>query len=388
MAAQSSQLAEAFPAVSTPPRVLIDGRKLGDGGIGVYISNLVEGLVALGDVGVTVLSRRDRMSTLSCRDSIEWIFDGANPYSLDEYLLMPRRVDFSRYDIFHAPHYSLPFRIPIPTVVTIHDLIHIKHPERFFYPFIARPLIGSAVTRASAVIAVSRDTRDQVISETRVLASKVRYIPNAIAPFLSIPETSTHDQGCIAPTEAYFLAVISNTKPHKGVEDLLNAYRSFIERHQRVRRMERPPTLKLVGFGAERVVREGLFQSTLAGLTGVEILGAVDAKSLRSLYQGASALVVPSIAEGFCLPALEAQSVGTPVVCRPVPAIEELLTERDIIADDLSVRALEMALHEAAARERGNRECVEAHLARFSLEAVATQTRALYQEVIARGSGR
>ena len=388
MAAQSSQLAEASPAVSTPPRVLIDGRKLGDGGIGVYISNLVEGLVALGDVRVTVLSRRDSVSLLSCRDSIEWIFDDAKSYSLDEYLFMPRRIDFSRYDIFHAPHYSLPFRIPIPTVVTIHDLIHIKHPERFFYPFIARPLIGSAVARASAVIAVSRDTRDQVIAETRVLASKVRYIPNAIAPFLSAPEPLNHEQGSVAPTKAYFLAVISNPKPHKGVEDLLKAYRSFAERHQRVRRMAPLPALKLVGFGAERIVREGLFQSTLAGQTGVENLGAVDAKTLRSLYQGASALVVPSIAEGFCLPALEAQSVGTPVVCRPVPAIEELLTERDVVADDLSIRALEMALHEAATRERGSRACIEAHLARFSLEAVATQTRALYHEVQAKESDR
>ncbi|MEY4700984.1 MAG: D-inositol 3-phosphate glycosyltransferase [Pseudomonadota bacterium] len=388
MAAQSSQLAETLPAVSTPPRILIDGRKLGDGGIGVYISNLVEGLVALGDASVTVLSRREREAMLACRNSVEWIFDDAKSYSLDEYLFMPRRVDFSRYDIFHAPHYSLPFRIPIPTVVTIHDLIHIKHPEHFFYPLIARPLIGSAVARASAVIAVSRDTREQVIAETSVVASKVRYIPNAIAPFLSVPETVTHEQEGGAATEAYFLAVISNTKPHKGVEDLLKAYRSFAERHQRVKRMEPLPTLKLVGFGADRVMREGLFQSTLAELKGVEILGAVDAKVLRSLYHGAKALVVPSIAEGFCLPALEAQSVGTSVVCRPVPAIEELLTERDIVADDLSVRALEMALHEAAARERGSSETIAAHLARFSLEAVATQTLAVYRDVLSQGASR
>ena len=384
MAAQSSQLAEALRTVVTPPRILIDGRKLGDGGIGVYISNLVEGLVALGDISVAVLSRRERESMLSCRNSVEWIFDDAKSYSLDEYLFMPRRVDFSRYDIFHAPHYCLPFRIPIPTVVTIHDLIHIKHPERFFYPLIARPLIGSAVARASAVIAVSRDTRDQVIAETRVVASKVRYIPNAIAPFLSVPETDTHQQG----SKAYFLAVISNTKPHKGVEDLLKAYRSFAERHQRVRRMDPLPSLKLVGFGAERVIQEELFQATLAGLKGVEILGAVDARDLRRLYHGASALVVPSIAEGFCLPALEAQSVGTPVVCRPVPAIEELLTERDIVADDLSVRALEMALHEAVARERGSSETIAAHLARFSLEAVATQTLAVYRDVLSQGASR
>jgi glycosyltransferase involved in cell wall biosynthesis len=388
VAAQSSQLAEELPAVSTPPRVLIDGRKLGDGGIGVYISNLVEGLVALSDVSVTVLSRREVESTLSCRNSVEWIFDDAKSYSLDEYLLMPRRVDFSRHDLFHAPHYSLPFRIPIPTVVTIHDLIHIKHPERFFYPWIARPLIGSAVSRASAVIAVSRDTRDQVITETGVAASKVRYIPNAIPSFLSMPEIPSYDPVRVGPGQAYFLAVVSNIKPHKGVQDLVKAYRSFAERHQRTRQVKPLPTLKLVGFGAERISREGLYQTTLAGVPGVEILGAVDGQALRNLYQGATALVVPSIAEGFCLPALEAQSLGTPVVCRPVPAIEELLTEHDIIADDLSVRALEMALHEAAGRDLGGRSSIAAHLARFSLEVVAAQTRAVYRDVLAHGGNR
>ncbi len=388
MAAQSSQLAQEFPAVSTPPRVLIDGRKLGDGGIGVYISNLVEGLVALSDVSVTVLSRRERECILSCRNSVEWIFDDAKSYSLDEYLFMPRRVDFSRYDVFHAPHFSLPFRIPIPTVVTIHDLIHIKHPERFFYPWIAKPLISSAVARASSVIAVSRDTRDQLIAETRVAASKVRYIPNAIPSFISVPELLTDEPEQVAPREAYFLAVISNLKPHKGVEDLVKAYRSFAERYQRTRRSAPLPTLKLVGFGAERIAREGFYKETRSGVMGVEIVGAVEARALRNLYQGATALVVPSTAEGFCLPALEAQSLGTPVVCRPVPAIEELLTEHDIVAEDLSVRALGMALYEVAGRERGGRSSVAAHLARFSLEEVATQTRAVYREVLAQGSSR
>lgn len=388
MAAQSSQLAEELPAVSTPPRVLIDGRKLGDGGIGVYISNLVEGLIALNDVSVTVLSHRERESILSCRNSVEWIFDDAKSYSLDEYLFMPRRVDFSRHDVFHAPHFNLPFRIPIPTVVTIHDLIHIKYPERFFYPWIAKPLISSAAARASAVIAVSRDTRDQVIAETRVAASKVRYIPNAVPSFLSVPELLTNEPERAAPRETYFLAVISNTKPHKGVEDLVKAYWSFAERCQRTRRSEPPPTLKLVGFGAERIAREGFYKETLSGVMGVEIVGAVEARALRNLYQGATALVVPSIAEGFCLPALEAQSLGTPVVCRPVPAIEELLTEHDIVAEDFSVRALERALHEVAGRERGSRLSVAAHLARFSLEVVATQTRAVYQDLLAQGGSR
>lgn len=384
MEAQSSQLAEAIPAHSTSPRVLIDGRKLGDGGIGVYISNLIEGLVALGGVRITVLADRDKRSVLPSSERVEWVFDPAKPYSLDEYFFLPRRVDFSRYDIFHAPHYSVPFGIPIPTVVTIHDLIHITHPERFFYPHIARPLIRSAVRRASAIITVSRDTRDQVIRRMRAPAKDVRYIPNAIAPFLA----SSPDPIRVARSNDYFLAVISNTKPHKGIPDLLAAYRGFVERQRRTRRTQRVPTLKLVGFGAAKMLQDKLYEAMLSGVTGVEVVGAVDSGTLRGLYAGATALVVPSLAEGFCLPALEAQSVGTPVVCRPVAAIEELLTEQDIIADDLSARALEMAMHEAVARQSEERRSIPEHLARFSLDEVASQTLDLYHHVLAKEGAR
>jgi hypothetical protein len=52
------------------------------------------------------------------------------------------------------------------------------------------------------------------------------------------------------------------------------------------------------------------------------------------------------------------------------------------------VRALEMALHEVAGRERGVRSSVAAHLARFSLEVVATQTRAVYREVLSQRGRR
>ena len=381
MEAQSSQLAEAIPAVSTSPRVLIDGRKLGDGGIGVYISNLVEGLVALGGAHITVLAYQDRRSALPCQESVEWIFDSARSYSLDEYLFLPRRIDFSRYDIFHAPHYSVPRRIPIPTVVTIHDLIHIKHPERFFYPYVARPLIRGAVSKASAVIAVSRDTREQIIREIGAPAAKVRYIPNAVPSFLSATLAQNSDKA----QNEYLLAVLSNTKPHKGIEDLLRAYRIFVERQKRMRRTQSPVALKLVGFGAAQLQRESRFAALLSDTPGVEVVGAVDSEILRGLYSGASALVVPSVAEGFCLPALEAQSVGTPVVCRPVAALEELLTEQDVVADDFSVGALERALHEVVARGVPERRCIPQHLARFSQREVAGQTLEVYRQVISQG---
>jgi alpha-1,3-rhamnosyl/mannosyltransferase len=273
----------------------------------------------------------------------------------------------------------LPFGIPIPTVITVHDLIHIEHPERFFYPIISKPLLSSAISRASRVIAVSRDTQRSLISSLGASANKVQHIPNAIAAFLDRDGVRENQASVGSSARPYLLSVLSNVKPHKGLEDLLRAYRSL---QTSGAFHDLCPDLFLVGYGAERIGQIPGLRALVEGVRGVHVLGAVGTTELRDLYRKARALVVPSLAEGFCLPALEAQACGTPVICRPVPAIRELLTEQDIVASDMSVDGLAVALAAGCARADRDRLNNDAHLARFSLPVVAAQVRSLYHEVL------
>lgn len=391
MEAQSSQLIQGFRDTTSLPRLLLDGRKLGDGGIGVYIDNTVRGLLERADTRITVISSRERAESARWRSEVSWIYDSSKGYSLSEYFLLPRRIDFSGFDLYHSPHYTLPFGVSIPAVVTIHDLIHITHPESFYYPLIAKRLISSAVTRAARVIAVSADTRDAVIRLTGVNPRKVVHIPNAIPSFVS------HDRReerlsdakmplCVPANERYFVAVISNDKPHKGVSDLLRAWPLFIERYKRASATNMEPRLILAGYGSESLKSSKYLSRLLMRAGSVSVLGSVESDALRDLYRGADALIVPSLAEGFCLPALEARSVGTRVICRPVPAIEELVTDDDVVARDLSVEALVDAIYTGAIADRHAREIAYEDLERFSLRAVAERTRSVYGSVLARDS--
>ena len=166
-------LVSSASSTHTSIRLILDGRKLGDGGIGVYTANLIAGLVDAGGVDVSVIVRSVAQILPSFSQNVTWIQDPAKPYSLDELIGMPRRIPFSEFDIFHAPHFVLPYRVGIPTVVTVHDMIQISHPEKFYYPWIARRLIGSSIRRADAVIAVSRHTRSEVLNLANVRESKV-----------------------------------------------------------------------------------------------------------------------------------------------------------------------------------------------------------------------
>ena len=166
MEAKSRELISSENVRARPIRLLLDGRKLRDGGIGVYTENLIAGLLEVGGVSITVLYTDERCRTAPYASQVQWLWDPARPYSLDELFSLASRIDFSRFDIFHTPHYMLPYRIPIPTVVTVHDLIHITHPEKFWYPSVAKLLIRSAVRRADGVLAVSRHTRAGVCDLT------------------------------------------------------------------------------------------------------------------------------------------------------------------------------------------------------------------------------
>ena len=380
MEAKSSELISAAKSPARPIRLLLDGRKLRDGGIGVYTDNLITGLLEIGGVDITVIYRDERCREVPYASEVGWLFDSAAPYSMNEMFSMPSRIDFSRYDIFHTPHYMLPYRISIPTVVTVHDLIHISHPEKFWYPSVAKFLIRSAVSRADGVLAVSRHTQSGVQKLTGAAIDKIRFVPNAISPrLLSGSEAVAHNDDGVP----YLLAIFSNTKPHKGLSDLLTAYQAFRQGESWKGVAPRCPELLLAGYGVEAGA------ALVQGHEGVRVVGALSDKDLRDTLRGARALIVPSLVEGFCLPAVEAQAVGTPVVCRPVPALLELVTERDTVAESFSVSGLTRAIEASMKNDASPDDAApRAHLDLYSCAKVASMVRSEYERILSSRSAK
>lgn len=377
----------AEPLVAKPLRVLIDGRKLGDGGIGVYIQNLVRGLSAYKNVNCTLIVSGSQAERFDFPDNVNLVVDDAPKYSLDELLLFPRRIDFSMYDIFHAPHYMLPFGIKIPTVVTVHDLIHVTHPEKFYYPFIAKRLIRSAVSRATKVIAVSNSTRDELLKamvNVRGLKQKLSVVPNAFNPDMICDEgdqISLRKQNELSP---YFFANFSNLKPHKGFKELVESYRRMRLAWNGTSKICPTPKLVLAGQGTEELLLSNQTLQELHGLDGVHIVGRLTAGELACWYRQAKAVVVASLTEGFCLPMLEAQASGTPVLCRPVPALLELISERDLAVADFSTDALAKGMIEIVKRTVAAplNQIPKSRLDRFSVENVAASVLEIYHQAL------
>lgn len=393
---ESGQLASSFHDGGEQLRVLIDGRKLCDGGIGVYISNLLAGLSERSDVSVGVVlsptvHAKPEIRRTKWYERVEVIEDAAKLYSYDEMMRLPQRLPFNRFDVFHEPHFILPYGVPIPTVVTVHDLIHIQHPERSYYPFVAKPLIRSAISRAASVLTVSDATRldiEAFLGPDSRFRTKVHVVPNAIDPFfLRRVEPGEYLQQRFGLSGAYLVAVFSSIKPHKGFKDLLQAFTLLKQEalnHSDASYRKFVGDLKLVlaGSGTESIVDADMLLERAGATKDVYLLGSVSKEDLRQLYGSASAAVIASTAEGFCLPAIEAQAQGARLIARPVPAVLELLSERDLVCADFTVEALKGGLAKHCKSQMGSKaDRLSPDLARYDRSDITQSIVDVYREI-------
>jgi glycosyltransferase involved in cell wall biosynthesis len=306
-------------------RIGVDARKIGDFGIGTYIRNLLRELVGLGDEYVAFAPADAVLPR-----GVEHVVVDAPHYSIRELVAVGRAADRARLDLFHAPHYVVPFT-NVPLVVTVHDLIHLRHPNPLARLY-ARRMIARAVRKARRVLTVSETVKREI--EETFGAKNAVVAPNGVD---HLPTTGNRQPA------TYFLFV-GNDKPHKNVDLVVEA----------AKRIGAP--LVLVGAPFERFGGRGF----------------VSDAELAALYRGAIALVMPSREEGFGLPALEAMRCGTAVITSTAPALVEVTGDAalhvaptvDALAEamsrmtnDVALRASMIARGEARARDFTWKRC-------------------------------
>jgi glycosyltransferase involved in cell wall biosynthesis len=287
--------------------------------------------------------------------------------------------------LYHGLTHEIPRDLPatgLPSVVTFHDLLFLTHPE--FFPAIDRASYAWryrwSAAHATAIIAVSGATRDDLVERLGVPAERVTVIPPARDDRFAAPP----DAGAAAATRARYrlpacyVVSVGTLEPRKNQALAIEA----------LARMSAEATLVLVG-------RDGGSGAALAALArergvAARVLFRADVADadLPAVVAGAAASCYLSVAEGFGMPIVEAMSAGVPVVAADVGCLRDAggTAARWVAADDAD--GLAAALGEVlgdtplAARlgEAGRR-----HAARFDRVALARRHLAVYDAVRARG---
>jgi len=365
-------------------RVALDARKLWDGGIGTYIRRLLLALAAHDGAHewIALLDPRDLASVAWTAGRVREVAVRARKYGLGEHLAVPRAARAAGADLLHAPHYTLPLGWGGPAVVTVHDLIHLRHP-RFFppgAPLYTGVVAGLAVRRARRVVTDSEHVRRDVIELLGAEPARVRVIPLGVSPALARraeAEVAALRRERALPAD--YLLYVGARKGHKNLALLLEAL-------ARIPAAARPP---LVLSGAAWEPGEPLARrAERLGITGaVHFAGDLrDEDVLARVYSGAALYVHPALTEGFGLPPLEAMACGAPVLCSDGGALPETvgdaaetLPPRDAEAWAAAIVALlGDPARRAALAERG-RERARG----FTWERTAERTLAVYEEAAA-----
>ena len=274
-----------------------------------------------------------------------------------------------QFDVVHSPH---PLLIPTrgaAQVITIHDLDFLDHPERTSAEIRRdyQSLVREHALKADRVVVPSRHTGTEVQRRLGVSSEAITLCPNGAPDW---PRRSHW------PRRGHILYV-GTLSPRKNIGALLDAYQILTERH-----LELPPMV-LTG----PVPPEG--RGTLAALTKppfhgrVHSSGYVTKSELRRYYEEASLLVLPSLNEGFGLPALEAMTVGVPVIVANRGALPEIVEDAGLLIEPTQPITLADAIERILTDARLAQNCINRGFERattYSWHDSAEQLRIAYEQ--------
>ena len=298
---------------------------------------------------------------------------------------LPLYIQESGFDLFHGINYEVPLWGKCPSVMTIHDLSLLLHPETHEKHLVRRgrfriPLMARAARR---IITPSESVRREVCDHLRINPSKVVSVAEAPRDiFRPASAEEMIETKRRLKIEDDFLLFVGTIEPRKNLVTLIRAFEEIM------RSTDLRPQLVIVG--KEGWLTDELFSNIRErGLEDrLRFTGYLPDRELRALYSAARAFVYPSIYEGFGLPPLEAMACGAPVITSLIPTfVETIGREAARLVHPTDVHALSLAIVELLNDENERRRLSSTgrrRAAQFSWEKTARATLEVYKEALGR----
>jgi len=342
-------------------------------GVGQYTLNLARALAALGSVDLDYFDGRDFLRELRYeasprRAKLHALARRAVPgaYAIRHWL-QQRRFDrgSAGHDLYHEPS-TLALDFSGATVLTVHDLSWIRHPQAH-PPERVRELerrFAPGLAHASRVITGSQFVKQEIADVFGYDAQRIDVIPHGCDPVFhprDAQATQAVRQRWGLEHGGYFVCV-GTLEPRKNV-------RLAIDAHSRL------PAGVRTRFPLVMAGLDGWGDAV--GSADVRRVGYLEREDLACLTAGALALVYPSRYEGFGLPPLEAMACGVPPITSNASSLPEVVGDAGLMVDpddtDAMTQAMQALASNPQARQALARRAVE-RAAAFTWESSALAT--------------
>lgn len=308
-------------------RIGIDARA--KTGIGRYAKELISRLMAIDHENEYVLFLNELLfnEIQVTNPRIKKILVRATYYSFAEQLILPLQILRERIDLMHFLHFSVPILYRKPFIVTIHDLTLSFFPGKsgakgWISQKIYNIVIKNAARKAAHVIAVSHNTKKDLVQITHIPAEKISVIYEGCDTnrfFKITDKKQISDYRALKGYPEHMLFYVGVWRNHKNVMGLVRAFNKLKTEHH-------IPHKLLIGGEEDPRYPEIKQEVARLGLDKQIIMpGFIPDDELCITYNASDLFVFPSFYEGFGLPPLEALQCGTPVASSNTSSMPEIL---------------------------------------------------------------
>ncbi len=254
-----------------------------------------------------------------------------------------RNVKNMKLDFYVSPHFNIaPISRDTKHILVIHDLSFEIYPE--FYGIRKQYWhktqgIRESCKRAHVIVAVSNNTKNDIITMYGIDENKIKVIYPGIREFGKTSIKKPIEDKTEKPPHEYFL-YLGTLEPRKNIEGIIEAYSRFRNKNKEKN------TCKLLIAGGKGWKYKNIYKTTSKSKYSDDIVfeGYVNEKQKSYLIRNAVALIYPSFYEGFGLPPMEAHANNTPVITSHTSSIPEIMQHNAIYVNPYNVSDIAFAM--------------------------------------------